>query len=104
MRDATLAPLPSSLTAPTPPMRQSRPPSRRPLHVAVALGGTDLGRSGIGTYVREVLPPLVAQLKADGGALVAFGRENELAAYADILGGALQHRTNAPEKPGINAL
>ncbi|HVU33655.1 MAG TPA: hypothetical protein VHE61_09490, partial [Opitutaceae bacterium] len=32
------------------------PERRRGLHVAIALAGTDRGRSGIGTYVREVLP------------------------------------------------
>ncbi|HUR56285.1 MAG TPA: glycosyltransferase family 1 protein [Opitutaceae bacterium] len=75
-----------------------------PLHVAFPLGGTDLGRSGIGTYVREVLPPLISRLSASGGSLTAFGHPTELAAYASALQGARQHPVRVTAKPGPNAL
>jgi glycosyltransferase involved in cell wall biosynthesis len=58
------------------------------MKLALSLGGTDLGRSGIGVYVRAVLPRLRAQLGASGGALVVLGTGGELAAYADVLGDA----------------
>lgn len=77
----------------------------KPLHVAFALGGTDLGRSGIGRYVRELLPPLLAQLRALGGTLTAFGDPKEIAAYEPELRGAA---TASPPgvflSPGLNAL
>jgi glycosyltransferase involved in cell wall biosynthesis len=76
----------------------------RPLHVAVALGGTDLGRSGIGTYVREVLPPLIAQLGQEGGRLTAFGHDSELAAFRAALAGAGTRPSPATAAyPGLNA-
>lgn len=81
------------------------PVRRRPLHVAFALGGSDLGRSGIGTYVREVLPPLIAQVRGEGGRVTAFGDECELAAFGRALEGAqLTRAPSAAAKPGVNAL
>lgn len=76
----------------------------RPMHVALALGGTDLGRSGIGTYVRELLPPLIEQLNAHGGKLTVFGHRAELTAYAPALAGARSHAIRIPTNPGLNAL
>lgn len=82
-----------------------RPAPPRPLHVACALGGTDLGRSGIGTYVRELLPPLIERLTAEGGRLTVFGRRAELAAFAEALGGADTRRIfSLPFGPGGDAL
>lgn len=52
------------------------------MRLAVALGGTDRGMSGIGVYVRSVLPHLAARLAADGGALIALGTQADLDAYA----------------------
>ena len=66
------------------------------MRVAFPLGGTDWGRSGIGTYVRAVLPRLAARLAADGGALSVIGDEAELAAYADVLVG-----TNLVRAPSL---
>lgn len=77
---------------------------RRPLRVAIALGGTDLGRSGIGTYLRALLPRLAASLHQSGGALIAVGTRAEQAAYADCLGGI--ERVESPshcERPAFSA-
>lgn len=57
------------------------------MRLGLALAGTDEGRSGIGTYVREVVPRLAARMAETGGGLVVFGTERELAAYADVLAG-----------------
>jgi glycosyltransferase involved in cell wall biosynthesis len=77
----------------------------KPLHLAIALGGTDLGKSGIGTYVRELLPPLIARVSADGGIVTAFGHASELKAYAAALQGAHVRRlVGVPARPGLNAL
>lgn len=58
------------------------------MRVAFPLGGTDWGRSGIGTYVRCLLPHLVTQLRDAGGSLVALGNRRELDAYRAALEGA----------------
>jgi glycosyltransferase involved in cell wall biosynthesis len=77
----------------------------KPIHVAFALGGTDLGQSGIGTYVRELLPRLVAQLAAAGGRLTAFGHAAEIAAYAAELNRAdTRQIAGRATSPGLNAL
>ena len=79
--------------------------ARKALHVAFALGGTDLGRSGIGTYVREVLPVLISQLTDAGGKLTAFGHPDELEAYAKVLRGAEQESVPVTaSRPGLNAM
>jgi glycosyltransferase involved in cell wall biosynthesis len=52
------------------------------MRVAVALGGTDRGLSGIGVYVRAVLPRLAAKVRERGGTLVAMGTRADLDAYA----------------------
>jgi N-acetylglucosaminyldiphosphoundecaprenol N-acetyl-beta-D-mannosaminyltransferase len=52
------------------------------MRVAIALGGTDRGVSGIGVYVRAVLPPLSARVRSGGGSLVALGTKADLDAYA----------------------
>lgn len=86
-----------------PPLGAAEAP--RPLHVAFALGGTDLGRSGIGTYIREVLPPLIAQLEREGSVLTAFGHPSELEAYGTALAGARRHVAPVTAtRAGVNAL
>ena len=86
-------------TPPTPPT------GRRPRHIAIALGGTDLGRSGIGTYVREVLPPLIDQARSEGGAVTAFGHVSELTAFESSLAGArVKVAPITAAQPGFNAL
>jgi glycosyltransferase involved in cell wall biosynthesis len=77
----------------------------RPLHIALALSGTDLGRSGIGTYVREVLPPLLARATNAGGTVTAFGTSADLAAYDGALGAARRYRLRSvPQRAALNAL
>lgn len=83
----------------------ARPSRPRALHIALSLGGTDLGRSGIGTYVRELLPALGSQLRSEGGRLSVFGHPRELAAFESALeGAATRHPTGIPFRPGLNAL
>lgn len=83
---------------------EARVPPAAPLHVALALGGTDLGRSGIGTYVREILPPLIRQLNRSGGKLTVFGHAAELHAFGPALAGAIQHRLRGvPLSASLNA-
>lgn len=57
------------------------------MKLAVMLGGTDAGRSGLGTYVKEVVPPLATMLRARGGETIALGTAHDLAAYAPWLSG-----------------
>src|SRR5690606_27526900 len=75
------------------------------MRVAFALAGTDKGRSGIGVYLREVLPRLRRRLSARGDSLVAFGSAEDFAAYADLLDGT--ERIGLPswlDRPGASAL
>jgi glycosyltransferase involved in cell wall biosynthesis len=75
------------------------------MRVAFPLGGTDWGRSGIGTYVKGVLPRMARLLAASGDSLFAIGNGAELEAYAPILAGVEQVRV-APlfNRPGPSAL
>ncbi|MCX5745011.1 MAG: glycosyltransferase family 1 protein [Proteobacteria bacterium] len=59
-------------------------PHARP-RIAIGLGGTDLGRSGIGVYVREVLPRLARLAIEHGGRVHVFGTRREMDAYGDAL-------------------
>jgi glycosyltransferase involved in cell wall biosynthesis len=56
--------------------------------IAVPLAGTDRGRSGLGVWVRAVVPRLIARAKADGNAIVVMGTPADLDAYAEIIEGA----------------
>jgi glycosyltransferase involved in cell wall biosynthesis len=57
------------------------------MNVTIALGGTDGGRSGIGTYVRAVVPRLARRLAARGGTLTALATRREAQGYARELEG-----------------
>ena len=57
------------------------------MRVAIALGGTDQGRSGLGTWVRAVVPRLSNRFS---GGLVALGTARDLDAYAGVLAGIEQ--------------
>ena len=71
------------------------------MRVAFPLGGTDFGKSGIGTYVRSILPHMASGLRDDGGSLLALGNRAELDAYADQLSGIEQACIpSAFERPG----
>jgi len=74
------------------------------MRIALPLGGTDLGRSGIGIYVREVIPRLHRRLVDGGGSLVVLGAPNELSAYRAELEGIESVATPAwTERPGASA-
>ena len=57
------------------------------MRLALTLGGTDHGRSGIGTYVRALLPHLAHACER----LLVFGTQRELDAYRGELAGAERH-------------
>jgi glycosyltransferase involved in cell wall biosynthesis len=56
------------------------------MRLAITLGGTDWGRSGLGTYTRALLPRLGRGLSEAGDSLIAIGTPRDFAAYADVLG------------------
>jgi glycosyltransferase involved in cell wall biosynthesis len=58
------------------------------MRVAITLGGTDWGRSGIGAYVRAILPRLEGALRRNGDSLVVIGDSREIHAYSGVLAGA----------------
>ncbi len=75
------------------------------MKLGFALGGTDRGRSGISTFVREILPGLRAGLAARGGELIAFGAPEDRAAFARQLEGVRFVETPPrAAAPGPNAL
>lgn len=57
------------------------------MRIVFTLGGTDSGRSGLGSYVSSVLPELRAVCGREGAELLALGSEEEIAAYAAVLDG-----------------
>lgn len=59
-------------------------PLLRP-RIAIGLAGSDLGRSGIGVYVREVLPRIAQLAITHGGRVYVFGTKREMEAYSDAL-------------------
>ncbi len=74
------------------------------MKLAMALGGTDWGRSGIGTYTRAVVSRLGRTLRQSGGELVALGTPRDFAAYEDALVDA--RRVVLPsmlDKPALSA-
>jgi glycosyltransferase involved in cell wall biosynthesis len=75
------------------------------MRLAVVLGGTDWGRSGIGTYMRALLPRLGQRLADDKGSLIAIGTRQDFAAYADELGTAeLSPLASLASTPAASAL
>ncbi|NUP04865.1 MAG: glycosyltransferase family 4 protein [Polyangiaceae bacterium] len=50
------------------------------MKIAVALGGTDHGRSGIGVYVRSILPHLAARAADRGDDIVVVGTRRDIEA------------------------
>jgi glycosyltransferase involved in cell wall biosynthesis len=74
------------------------------MRLAVALGGTDWGRSGIGTYTRAVLARLGRTLHESGDELLALGTQRDFAAYE----GALTHTRRVQlssliDRPAVSA-
>jgi len=75
------------------------------MRVAFCLGGTDLGRSGLGVWARAVLPRLTSLLGARGDSIVALGEAGELAAYAGSLAGVETARMPSSfGAPAVSAL
>ncbi len=75
------------------------------MRIAVTLGGTDGGRSGLGSYVKAVLPELSRLAWRSGDELVALGSSEELAAYAQALADVETRTTpRLVAHPGANAL
>lgn len=56
------------------------------MKLAISIAGTDRGESGIGTYVREMVPRIARALAARGGVTRVYGTGADLEAYADVLG------------------
>ncbi|MCP3137420.1 glycosyltransferase family 4 protein [Pyxidicoccus xibeiensis] len=74
------------------------------MRLAIALGGTDWGRSGIGTYVRAMLPRLTRGLAETEGRLVALGTARDFAAYEGELGDAERAAVpDAVDRPALSA-
>lgn len=77
---------------------------RRALKIAIGLGGTDLGRSGIGVYAREVLPRIARLAIADGGRVYVFGTRREMDAYAAEIADASPYMLPASlDRPLVSA-
>jgi glycosyltransferase involved in cell wall biosynthesis len=72
------------------------------MKIAVALGGTDWGRSGLGTYTRALLPRLLRGLAGTGGGIVALGTERDFAAYGTELEGI--ERAHVPASTDVPIL
>jgi glycosyltransferase involved in cell wall biosynthesis len=75
------------------------------MQVGVALGGTDLGVSGIGRFVRAGLPRLARRVEDAGGTVTGIGTPAELAAFSTELGDSRTVELSLRyAKPGANAL
>jgi glycosyltransferase involved in cell wall biosynthesis len=73
--------------------------------LALTLGGSDLGRSGIGAYLRALLPHLASALARGGDELLVLGTAAELCAYAPWLDAVAVHPVSPTfGAPGPSAL
>ncbi|HEY0094718.1 MAG TPA: glycosyltransferase family 1 protein [Archangium sp.] len=75
------------------------------MRLAITLGGTDWGRSGLGTYTRALLPRLERGLSEAGDSLIAIGTGRDFEAHADVLGDT--ERSTLPawvDHPALGAL
>ncbi len=73
--------------------------------VAIPVGGTDAGRSGLGTYVKEILPRVAARLEEQGHHAEIYGTSAELEAYASAIGNVRTHVIDGPiASPAASAL
>ncbi len=55
------------------------------LHLAIPVLGSDRGQSGIGHYVRSVVPVIARSLETSGGRITILANRREMEAYADAL-------------------
>lgn len=75
------------------------------MRLALTLGGTDYGRSGVGVYTRAIVPRIRRILKASGDELILVGTPKDIDSYEDDLGDALRIVVNSVfTTPGANAL
>jgi glycosyltransferase involved in cell wall biosynthesis len=75
------------------------------MRIVFPLGGTDLGRSGIGICVREVLPRLASLCREKGDELVVLGTRAEHEAYDTSALGVERHfLPSVLDRPGVSAL
>ncbi len=75
------------------------------MRIAFTLGGTDDGRSGLGSYVKSVLPELSGLTRRRGDELVVLGSREELDAYGASLDGLETRLTpRVATRPGLSAL
>lgn len=75
------------------------------MRVVIAMGGADRGRSGIGRYLREVLPRLNEQLVRRGGTLLALGTQRDFGDWDSELQGIGRVRVpDACQSAAANAL
>lgn len=75
------------------------------LTVAVPLAATDLGRSGLGRWVREALPRLREELARRGHKLCVIATDEEREAYRSAIGPAQVHPLpSALDRPAQSAL
>lgn len=72
------------------------------MRLALALGGSDHGRSGIGVYVDRILPHIRKQVERSGGKLLVLGTDLDHAAYRHHLDG-VEFVTVPVDKPGPSA-
>jgi glycosyltransferase involved in cell wall biosynthesis len=74
------------------------------MKLAVSIAGTDRGESGIGTYVREMVPRIARALASRGGTTAVYGTSADLDAYDDVLDGVEPHRLpDVVDAPGASA-
>jgi glycosyltransferase involved in cell wall biosynthesis len=58
------------------------------IRLGVALGGADRGRSGIGRFVRAILPRVISRVAEAGGSVVTLGTSRDLTDLAAEIRGA----------------
>jgi glycosyltransferase involved in cell wall biosynthesis len=75
------------------------------MRLALTLGGTDCGRSGIGVYTRAIIPRLRVALESSGDELLVLGTPKEFHSYEDVLDKSRRViLTSALTAPSVNAL
>jgi glycosyltransferase involved in cell wall biosynthesis len=58
---------------------------KKDLHLAIPVLGTDHGQSGIGHYVRHVIPVIARTLEQSGGRITILANRREVEAYREAL-------------------
>lgn len=75
------------------------------MRLALTLGGTDYGRSGVGVYTRAIVPRIRHILETCGDEFVIVGTPKDIDSYADVLGDVRRIVIHSAfTTPGANAL